>query len=222
MRTITIKSMPTVLFTGDSMSCGRNGAIDFPQLLSRRLPVRIINTAVGGSTSDALVKPMRSKKVRIRQGDTILYVEGGRWGCGPYPGMSVCVNGQSNVIDFIDERRSKKELHLCKPALEDYEGDDCEIEPGWDIRVARYHPDVVCLLFLNDGNITGKMHKNWVEMLRTSLKYKAPNIPPLAQRCPCGFQFPVHLRRNVQGEHGESKEHRSMRNMPLDADHPKS
>jgi len=110
-----VSSMPTVVFTGDSQSCGRNLAIDFPQLVSRSLPVRVINTAVGGSNSSALLYPMKGGTVRVTRGEKVLHGENVRWGTGPFPGMKVTVAGETYTIDHIDEHPPTRnaELYLC-------------------------------------------------------------------------------------------------------------
>ncbi len=166
-RTVTSDSMVRVVFTGDSQSCGRNLAVDFPQLISRAAPVRVINTAVGGSNSDALLKPMDADRVRITRGEHVLYGEGVRWGMGPFPGMRVTVHGNTYTIASIDEHPGgRAELLLVEPARETYEGADCRVEPGWRVRVQEQRPDVVCLMFINDGAMPAPRLANWREMLR--------------------------------------------------------
>ncbi len=167
MQTLSVNSMVRVVFTGDSQSCGRNLAIDFPQLMSRLAPVRVINTAVGGSNSDALLEPMKGKRVRIEKGERVLYGEKVRWGMGPFPGMRVTVNGHRYTIDYIDEHpEATAELHLREPAEESYEGPEFSVEPGWDVRVAKQNPDVVCLMYINDGAMPPAKQANWREMIR--------------------------------------------------------
>jgi hypothetical protein len=168
MRSITVDSMVTVVFTGDSQTTGRNLAIDYPQLLSRVLPVRVINTAVGGSDSDALMRPMTGGSARLRQGERVLYGTDVAWGMGPFPGMRVTVNAETYTIDSLAEHPPTRntELHLCEPARADYEGPDCTIEPGWEVRVARHRPAVVCLMYINDGALPAARLENWREMIR--------------------------------------------------------
>ena len=166
-RTITVDSMVKILFTGDSQSCGRNLAIDFPQLISRLVPARVINTAVGGSNSDALLKPMTGGRVRIKKGENVLYGENVHWGMGPYPGVKVTVNGETYTMDHVVEHpKLVSELHLCEPARADYAGTDCAVEPCWEVRVARYKPDVVVLMYINDGEMPAAKQANWREMIR--------------------------------------------------------
>ncbi|OGV72527.1 MAG: hypothetical protein A3K19_32840 [Lentisphaerae bacterium RIFOXYB12_FULL_65_16] len=166
--TVTVDSMVKVVFTGDSQTCGRGLAIDFPQLISRTFPVRVINTGVGGSNSDAQVLPMTGGKVRIKAGENVLYGENVSWGTGPFPGMKVTVNGETHTIDHIVEHPPKRnsELYLCEPARADYEGTDCAVEPGWHVRVASHRPDVVVVMYINDGEIPEPKRNNWREMLR--------------------------------------------------------
>jgi len=163
-----VSSMPTVVFTGDSQSCGRNLAIDFPQLVSRSLPVRVINTAVGGSNSSALLYPMKGGTVRVTRGEKVLHGENVRWGTGPFPGMKVTVAGETYTIDHIDEHPPTRnaELYLCEPARADYHGADCVVEPGWEVRVASHKPAVVCLMFINDGALPATKQDDWREMVR--------------------------------------------------------
>ena len=166
--TLTVASMPTVVFTGDSQSCGRNLAIDFPQLISRIIPARVINTAVGGSNSSALLYPMKGGTVRVKKGEHVLHGEKVRWGMGPFPGMTVVVNGERYTLDHVDEhpRTPDTEMYLTQPARADYEGDDHYVEPGWEVRVARHEPDVVCLMFINDGTMPESKQDDWREMIR--------------------------------------------------------
>jgi len=126
MRRITVDSMVTVVFTGDSQTTGRNLAIDYPQLLSRVLPVRVINTAVGGSNSNALVKPMTGGSIRGRRGERVLYGTSVSWGMGPYPGMRVTIQGEVYTIDAVAEHPPTRntELHLVEPLRADVEGAD--------------------------------------------------------------------------------------------------
>ena len=181
--TITTDSMVNALFTGDSQCCGRNLAIDFPQLVSRLAPVRVINTGVGGSNSDALLKPMTGGTVRIKKGESVLYGENVRWGMGPYPGMKVTVNGETYTMDHVVEHpKGKAELHLCEPARADYAGTDCSVEPGWEVRVARHRPDVVCLMYVNDGDMPPAKQANWREMIRRSREMGA--VPVLMSPVP--------------------------------------
>ena len=167
MPILTTDSMVRLLFTGDSQSCGRNLAIDFPQLMSRIVPARVINTAVGGSSSSALLRPMKRGTVTVKKGERIVYGQGVAWGMGPFPGMKVAVNGEVYTIDHIDEHPKRiAELHLCEPARADYQGPECEVEAGWDVRVAAHRPDVVCLMYINDGNMPESKQQDWHEMIR--------------------------------------------------------
>jgi GDSL-like lipase/acylhydrolase family protein len=167
--TVTVDSMVTVVFTGDSQSCGRNLAIDFPQLISRLIPARVINTAVGGSSSNALLQPTLAGTVRIKKGAHRAYSLGGRWGMGPFPGMKVRIGKHTYTIDHIVEHHRPKrkcELHLVAPAEADYVGTDCEVEPGWQVRVAAHRPQVVCFMYINDGDMPAARQANWKEMIR--------------------------------------------------------
>jgi lysophospholipase L1-like esterase len=160
--------MVTVLFTGDSQTCGRNLAIDYPQLLSRRVKARVINTAVGGSNSSALLRPMTGGTLRVAKGDRMVYGTNVRWGMGPFPGMKMTIHGNEYTIDYIHEhpRTPHTEIALLQPAVEDYEGDDYAVEPGWYERVAKYNPDVVCLMYINDGTMPPAKQDDWREMIR--------------------------------------------------------
>ena len=167
MPLLTTESMVRVLFTGDSQSCGRNLAVDFPQLVSRAVPARVINTAVGGSNSSVLLRPMKRGTVNVRKGDSIVYGQSVAWGMGPFPGMKVAVDGEVYTIDHVDEHPKRvAELHLCEPARADYEGPECEVEAGWDVRVAAHRPDVVCLMYINDGSMPEAKQQDWREMIR--------------------------------------------------------
>jgi hypothetical protein len=165
---LTVDSMPRVLFTGDSQTCGRNLGIDFPQILEPEFPIRVINTAVGGSNSSALLRPMTGGTVRLAQGDRVLYGVNVRWGMGPFPGQGIVVAGQRYTIDFIDEhpRTPNTEIHLVEPAVASYEGTDYAVDPGWDHRVAQWQPDVVVLMYINDGTMPPPKREDWREMIR--------------------------------------------------------
>ena len=165
---ITVDSMPRVLFTGDSQTCGRNLAIDFPQLLEREFPIRVINTAVGGSNSSALLRPMTGGSVRIAQGDRVLHGVDVRWGMGPFPGQGIAIAGRRYTVDFIHEHPGTPdtEIHLVEPAAESYEGGDYAIDPGWEHRVARWRPAVVVLMYINDGTMPPPKRDDWREMIR--------------------------------------------------------
>ncbi|MBT7161575.1 MAG: SGNH/GDSL hydrolase family protein [Victivallales bacterium] len=165
---LTVDSMPRVLFTGDSQTCGRNLGIDFPQLLEPLFPMRVINTAVGGSNSSALLRAMTGGTIRIAKGDRVLHGVKVRWGMGPFPGQGITVSGQRYTIDFIDEHPGTPdtEIHLVEAAVESYEGKDYAIDPGWDHRVARWQPDVVVLMYINDGTMPPNKREDWREMIR--------------------------------------------------------
>lgn len=165
---LTVDSMPRVLFTGDSQTCGRNLGIDFPQLLEPRFPMRVINTAVGGSNSSALLRPMTGGTVRLAKGDRVLHGIDVRWGMGPFPGQGITVAGQRYTIDFIHEHPGTPdtEIHLVEPAVADYTGTDYAIDPGWDHRVGKWQPDVVVLMFINDGAMPPAKREDWREMIR--------------------------------------------------------
>lgn len=178
MRRITVDSMVTVVFTGDSQTTGRNLAIDYPQLLSRVLPIRVINTAVGGSNSNALVKPMTGGSIRGRRGERLLYGTSVSWGMGPYPGMRVTIQGEVYTIDAVAEHPPTRntELHLTEPLRADVEGADYSIDPGWAVRVADHRPQVVCLMYVNDGAMAADRQENWREMIA---RLRAMNAVPV-------------------------------------------
>lgn len=165
---VTVDSMVTVIFTGDSQSCGRNLAIDFPQLLSRSLPARVINTAVGGSNSSALLEPMTGGTLTVQAGEKVVYGKKVRWGMGAFPGMRISIHGEDYTIDHVDEHPPSHdtEIYLREAARSSYAGADYAIEPGWQVRVAQWKPDVVCLMYINDGAINAEAEARWREMVR--------------------------------------------------------
>ena len=175
---VTVGSMPTVVFTGDSQSCGRNLAIDFPQLLSRLLPARVINTAVGGSNSTALLAPMTGGTLSVKAGENVVYGKKVRWGMGPFPGMRITIDGEDYTIDHVDEHPPTRdtEIHLSEPARASYSGSAYAIEPGWRVRVAQWRPDVVCLMYINDGVMGTAAQDRWREMVR---RIRALNAVPV-------------------------------------------
>lgn len=168
---VDVNIMPRMLFTGDSQTCGRVGALDYPQMLSWELPVRIINTAVGGTNTNHLLRPHTGGTAEIKAGEKVVQGTKVSWHSGPYPGMKVRLGAEEYVIDRIEVvnyQTALCNLWLTEPARADFSGTDYAIEPGWEVRVARPRPDIVCFMYsVNDAGATSEAFKaNLAEMLQ--------------------------------------------------------
>jgi len=168
---VDVNTMPRVLFTGDSQTCGRVGAIDYPQMLSWELPIRVINTAVGGTNTRHLLLETSGGTARVKKGEKVVRGTKVGWHAGPYPGQKMRIGRHHYTIDRIEvesyhERRVN--IWLAEPAVEDFEGKDYAIEAGWRVRVAAQRPDYVCFMYsVNDtGHTSERFRENLAEIVR--------------------------------------------------------
>lgn len=157
---VDVRSMPRVVFTGDSQTCGRVGAWDYPQMLSWEQPVHVINTAVGGTNTTHLLNELSGGTAEVKAGAYEVLGHNVGWGAGPYPGQTIRLGAESYIIDRIevrDYRAREVSLWLTEPAREDFSGTDHAIEPGWRVRIAERRPDFACFMYsVNDTGHTSE------------------------------------------------------------------
>lgn len=171
--TVDVNTMPCVVFTGDSQTCGRVGAWDYPQMLSWETPVRVINTGVGGTNTSHLLSDIRGGTAEVNAGEREVRGTKVGWGAGPYPGQTIRLGEQRYIIDRIETKSYREHLYdvwITESAREDFSGDDFDIEAGWQVRVANLNPDYACFMYtVNDAG-------------RTSEDFTA-NMEELVSRC---------------------------------------
>jgi len=157
---VDINSMPRVLFTGDSQTCGRVGAWDYPQMLSWEMPIRIINTGVGGTNTDHLLIDRGGGSAEVKAGEMVVKGTEVGWASGPYPGQTIRLGEQEYTIDHIEVVDHRAHLHniwITEPAREDFSGSEYAIEAGWRVRVAEPQPDYACFMYtVNDAPKTSE------------------------------------------------------------------
>jgi len=164
---VDVRSMPRVVFTGDSQTCGRVGAWDYAQMLSWEQPVHVINTAVGGTNTTHLLNELKGGTVEVKAGEYEVRGEKVGWGAGPYPGQTIRLGAHSYTIDRIevrDYRAREVSVWLTEPAREDFSGTDHAIEPGWRVRIAEREPDFAC--FMYSVNDTGHTSEQFIANIR--------------------------------------------------------
>ena len=151
---VDVNIMPRVVFTGDSQTCGRVGAWDYPQMLSWEMPIRVFNTGVGGTNTRQLLSETTGGTAEVRKGEKEIRGTGVGWHAGPYPGQKISLGARDYTIDRIVTTSYKDRLAsiwITEPAQEDFSGGDYNIEPGWRVRMAEREPDYVCLMYsVND------------------------------------------------------------------------
>ena len=121
---VDVNAMPRVVFTGDSQTCGRVGAMDYPQMLSWEMPARVINTAVGGTNTTQLLHEMTGGIASVIRGERAIRGTNVPWHAGPYPGQYVRVGKHEYIIDRIeavDYAQRASNLWITEPAKEDFE-----------------------------------------------------------------------------------------------------
>lgn len=152
---VDVNSMPRVLFTGDSQTCGRVGAWDYPQMLSWEMPVRVINTGVGGTNTTHLLRETSGGTAEVKAGEREVRGTGVGWGSGPYPGQTIRLGTEVYTIDRIETKSYQEHRYsiwITEAARADFSGTDYAIEPGWRARVADWHPDYACFMYtVNDA-----------------------------------------------------------------------
>lgn len=152
--TVDVNAMPRIVFTGDSQTVGCVGAMDYPQMISREVPLRVFNRAVGGSNTTHLLYEFGGGTATVTAGETVVHGENVGWVSGPYIGQRVRFGAHEYTVDSIepvDYATRAANLHLTEPAREDYRGSDYLFEPGWRVRVAEVQPRYACFMFtVND------------------------------------------------------------------------
>ncbi len=158
--TVDVNIMPRVVFTGDSQTCGRSGALDYPQMLSWEMPARVLNTAVGGTNTKHLLEEMRGGTASVRKGERTVHGRNVSWHAGPYPGQRIRLGRREYTIDRIEvtrQRERRATIWIAEPAAEDFTGDDYSIEAGWRGRIAEQKPDYACFMYsVNDAGATSE------------------------------------------------------------------
>jgi len=180
---VDVNVMPRLIFTGDSQTCGCVGAMDYAQMLSWEVPLRIFNRAVGGSNTTHLLSEFGGGAVTVKAGDKVVRGENVGWFAGPYIGQKVRIGTQEYTVDSIktlDYAKRLCELTLTEPAREDYTGTDYKFEAGWRVRVAEVQPQYACFMFtVNDAG-------------RKPEDFKA-QLADIAQRCRAAGVRPLFL-----------------------------
>jgi hypothetical protein len=151
---VDVNIMPRVTFTGDSQTCGRVGALDYPQMLSWEMPIRVLNTGVGGTNTRQLLSETSGGSACVKKGEKAVKGTKVPWHAGPYPGQKIRLGAHEYVIDRIETVSYKDQLAtiwITEPANEDFEGTDYAIEAGWRVRIAERRPDYACFMYsVND------------------------------------------------------------------------
>jgi len=168
---VDVNVMPRVVFTGDSQTCGRVGAVDYPQMLSWEMPIRVINTAVGGTNTNHLLREITGGSAHIRKGEKLVVGTKVGWHAGPYPGQKIRLGKNEYVIDRIEVVNQKEHavnLRITEPAKEDFDGTDYSIEAGWRVRVAERKPDYACFMYsVNDSGSSSEHFLANIEEIAT-------------------------------------------------------
>ncbi len=204
---VDVNAMPRVVFTGDSQTCGCVGAWDYPQMLSWEMPVRVINTAVGGSNTTHLLQETGGGSVEVKQGEQEIKGTNVGWFAGPFPGERIRVGTQQYTIDRIVTRDYKERLcsiWITETAREDYRGTDYKVEAGWRVRIAEQKPDYVCFMFtVNDtGHKSETFLANLAELARRTRELGAQPIflsgVPLMEASRGGSHAPGNVRSDLR------------------------
>lgn len=155
---IDVNLMPRILFTGDSQTCGCVGAMDYAQMMSWEIPLRVFNRAVGGSNTSHLLGEFGGGTLTAKAGEKVVHGEKVGWYAGPYIGQKVRIGTQQYTVDAIETLDYKERicnLYLTEPAREDYTGTDYKFEEGWQVRVAEVKPQYACFMYtVNDAGRT--------------------------------------------------------------------
>lgn len=163
---VDVNSMPRIVFTGDSQTCGRVGALDYPQMLSWELPLRVFNTGVGGTSITHLLQEKTGGTATVKQGETVVHGEKVGWHAGSYPGQKLRLGKQEYVIDraeVIDYNQARSNLHLTEPAREGFSGTDFAVEAGWRVRIAEIRPQYAVFMYsVNDPGWTSEQFKGYL------------------------------------------------------------
>jgi len=167
---VDVNAMPKVVFTGDSQTCGRVGAMDYAQMLSWEMPIRVINTAVGGTNTRHLLLETSGGTAEVAKGEKAIKGTKVGWYAGPYPGQKVRLGKHEYTIDRIEvvsHKERRVSLWITEPAREDFSGKDYAIEPGWCVRIAEHKPDYACFMYsVNDtGHTPEQFRANLKDMV---------------------------------------------------------
>lgn len=164
---VDVNLLPRVVFTGDSQTCGREGAMDYPQMIAREMPVRVFNTAVGGTNLRHLLEETSGGTASVKKGEKAVKGTKVGWHAGPYPGQKIRLGAREYTIDRVETVSYKDQLAtiwITEPAKEDFEGTDYAIEAGWRVRVAGRKPDYVCFMYsVNDVGWTSEQFQGKLE-----------------------------------------------------------
>ena len=151
---VDVNSMLRIVFTGDSQTVGCVGAMDYAQMISWEVPLRVFNRSVGGSNTSHLLSEFHGGTVSVKAGEFVVEGDGVGWYAGPYIGQRVRIARQEYAVDAIETLDYVKRicrLYLTEPAREDYTGTDYMFEPGWRVRIADVEPHYACFMFtVND------------------------------------------------------------------------
>ena len=67
----------------------------------------------------------------------------------PHPGQKIRLDEHEYTIDRIEvanQRERRVNIWITDPAVEDFDGKDHSIEPGWRRRVEAERPDCMCFM----------------------------------------------------------------------------
>jgi len=160
---IDVNVMPRIVFTGDSQTVGCVGAVDYAQMMSWEVPLRVFNRSVGGSNTTHLLYEFGGGTATVKAGEQVVHGESVGWYAGPYLGQKVRFGPHEYTLDSIettDYANHRANLHLAEPAREDYSGTDYRFEPGWRVRIAELRPQYACFMYtVNDPGWTPEEFK---------------------------------------------------------------
>lgn len=184
---VDVNSMPRIVFTGDSQTCGRVGALDYAQMLSWEVPLRVFNTAVGGTSITHLLQEKTGGTATLKAGEKVAHGEKVGWGSGPYPGQKIRfgqaggTHAQEYVVDrieMLDYKAALYNIYLTEPAREDFAGTDFSVEPGWRVRIAETKPQYAVFMYsVNDPSWTSEQFKGYLAEI--TRRCRESNITPI-------------------------------------------
>ncbi|MEN6546317.1 MAG: SGNH/GDSL hydrolase family protein, partial [Armatimonadia bacterium] len=178
---VDVNSMPRIVFTGDSQTCGRVGALDYPQMLSWEVPLRVFNTGVGGTSITHLIREKTGGTATLKAGEKVAHGEKVGWGSGPYPGQKIRFGKQDYVVDrieMLDYKAALYNVYLTEPAREDFTGTDFSVEEGWRVRIAEIKPQYAVFMYsVNDPSWTSEQFKGYLAEI--TRRCRESNITPI-------------------------------------------
>lgn len=203
---VDVNIMPRILFTGDSQTCGCVGAMDYAQMMSWEIPLRVFNRAVGGSNTSHLLGEFGGGTITVKAGEKIVHGEKVGWYAGPYIGQKVRIGTQQYTVDAIETLDYKEricKLHLTEPAREDYSGRDYKFEEGWRVRVADVKPQIACFMYtVNDAGRTPEDFK--AQLAEITRRCREAGIQPVFisgvpfMDAPAGGSHPGTVSKTMQ------------------------